>query len=161
MASSTVITTRGIETQEIVDLISRLRVLLQRLGHLLEIGLFARLAFHVDSVVNGLVQISQEHIKAFDVRLNNVKLFQALILWVLLRSCLVAVSAFLSVGRAERLVLHELNIKAILLIAHSNLLEKVLDGHEDDSVLVRLLQPHLSLFLVANHQRCLVCLNFL
>ena len=80
MASSTVITTRGIETQEIVDLISRLRVLLQCFGHLLEIGLFARLAFRVDSVINRLVQISQEHIKAFDVRLNNFKLEQALIL---------------------------------------------------------------------------------
>ena len=134
---------------------------MQRFGHLLEIGLFARLTFRIESAIDRLVQVSQEHVEALDVRLNNVKLEQAFILWVLLRSCLGAVSAFFPMGRAERLVLHELDIMAILLIAHSNLLEEVLDGHEDDSVLVRLLQPHLSLFLVSNHQRCLVCFNFL
>ena len=64
-------------------------------------------------------------------------------------------------GCAKLFVLHEADVIAILLIAYSNLLEEVLDGHKNNSVLVRLLQPLLSLFLVANHQPCLVALNLL
>ena len=58
-------------------------------------------------------------------------------------------------------MLHEADIMTILLIFDSNLLEEVLDGHEDDTVLVCLLQSLLCLFLVANQQPCLISLNFL
>ena len=58
-------------------------------------------------------------------------------------------------------MLHEADIMTILLIFDSNLLEEVLDGHEDDAMFVCLLQPLLSFFLVANQQSCLISLNFL
>ena len=74
---------------------------------------------------------------------------------------LTAILGVFAEGGGKVLMLYEAAVMAILLIFDSNLLEQVLNGHEDDAVLVRLLQPHLSLLLVANHQPCFLCLNFL
>ena len=161
MAPSAVTGTTWVELCEILNFIHSLRVRLERSFHFLEIGLFAWFALCVNGSLNGLVQLSQEHIEALDVRLNNFKLEQAFILRVFLSFGLSAFSIILAKGSGKVLVLHEADIMAILLIADTNLLEEILDGHEDDTMLVRLLQTHLSLLLVADHQLCLICLNLL
>ena len=74
---------------------------------------------------------------------------------------LTAILGVFAEGGGKVLMLYEAAVMAILLIFDSNLLEQVLNGHKNDAVLVCLLQTHLSLLLVANHQPCFFCLNFL
>ena len=64
-------------------------------------------------------------------------------------------------GSCKVLMLYKADILTILIIFDTNLVKEILDRHEDDSMLVRLLQTHFSLFLVADHQLCLISLNIL
>ena len=126
--------------------------------HPLEVGLLRLLSdLLLIRVTNWPAQFLTEQVIALDVRLDDIKLVEALILVevsVLTTSCRIAAT------RLVVLVPDEVGL-LLLVSLQGNLLPQTLDGHEDDAMLTRLLEQLLRLVLVSDPQLGLFSLNHL
>ena len=145
-----------IEVTEVFDFVRSSRVVLQGLGHLLEIGLLGLLT-NLIMLFNRFTQLLGEEVETLNVGLDGVQLRQAVFLG---ESRLSATLVHFFSAR-HILVPNEVHLVVVLFVLKSNLLPETLDGHENNAMLTRLLQHLLRLLLVADHQQCLLSLDAL
>ena len=144
--SSAIVLSVRIEVTEVFDFVRSSRVVLQGLGHLLEIGLLG-LGTDLIMLLNRFTQLLGEKVEALNVGLDRVQLRQAVFLGESrLRATLVH---FFSARHI--LVPNEVHLIVVLFVLKSNLLPETLDGHKNDAMLTRLLQHLLRLLFVADH----------